>query len=227
MLSSYILSTNKASLNHISETCKSVGTIDVVGAGNKVTDVFSDYRNLGFNLLILDVDGLSFNGFDVIKTLPEKILTLVTSIHAKNAVAAFDSDVVDFVKKPFTKKRMAQGIAKLYRRYNEINAIERDFVFVKHNDHYIKVACKDIVYAMADNDNTKLYTRRQSYLVSSNLSAIQKMLPNKMFCRVHRSYLVNITHIDSFSTNKIHLLNNLLPVSRAGKKELEGFLPLL
>lgn len=101
---------------------------------------------------------------------------------------------------------------------------EEDFIYLKVEKSLQKVFIKDIVYIESQKNYIKLKTIEREIVVLKSISSIEKSLPEKQFLRIHRSYIVAIQFIDSFSPSKLILKGISIPVGRKYKDEVKDAL---
>ena len=97
--------------------------------------------------------------------------------------------------------------------------VDETCFFVKDNDYFKRVNFKQILLFEAAGSYSLIYTSTNKYCVSFNLSEISNNLPQELFIRTHRSYIVNLLQIDSFIGNEIHIKNHKVPISKNYKSE--------
>jgi two-component system, LytTR family, response regulator len=88
------------------------------------------------------------------------------------------------------------------------------FVFVRDNNHWLKIACGNILYLKSDEHCILILTESAKYTIISSLAACEKQLPPALFKRVHRSYIVNISKIDRLNKTEIIINDQVIPLAR-------------
>lgn len=101
---------------------------------------------------------------------------------------------------------------------------EKSFIYFKVEKSLQKIFIKDIVYIESQKNYIKLKTTEREIIIHKSISSIQKSLPEKQFLRVHRSYIVSIKFISSFSPSKLDLKGVSIPIGRKYKDEVKGVL---
>lgn len=96
----------------------------------------------------------------------------------------------------------------------ESNTILRNSIFVKKNQHYHRIAFDDIHYVKADNVYLEVHTKDKSYLVRSAMKDYIEKLPSHQFYRAHKSYIVNLEHIEAINTRDIVINGETIPISK-------------
>ena len=137
-----------------------------------------------------------------------------------------------FISKPFkqldlqraielTISRMADnetGPAAEKNMEEEIPCILSDRIFVKHKEKMVKIIITDILYIEADRNYSRIFTGNKEYLLSITLKLIEEKLPGNLFLRIHRSYLINISHIEEVLEGHVKIAQKVIPMG-AGLKE--------
>jgi len=105
--------------------------------------------------------------------------------------------------------------------------ILKDRIFVRHHDKMVKISLNDIHYIEADRNYCRVYSKNRKYLLVSTLKEINDKLLNKHFLRIHRSYIVNISHIDEIGNNHVVISSHALPLSKNMRLELFRYLQVI
>lgn len=189
------------------------------------------------DLIFLDIHMPDFTGFDFIQTLknPPKII-LVTS--DKNfAIEAFEYDcIVDYLVKPITEDRFQKAIQKATStvvstsaKSNKQSPLEdttKEF-YVNIDRRLIKIEFESVKVVEAKGDYIHIKTDTKNYIVHSTLKKIEDKLPNHLFLKVHRSFIINTNKIIDIEDNSVLIGKEVVPVSRANRPELMKRLNLL
>jgi DNA-binding LytR/AlgR family response regulator len=98
------------------------------------------------------------------------------------------------------------------------NSVLRDSIFVKKQHLYYRIQFGDIQYIKADNVYLEVHTIDKKFLVRSPLKDYLEKLPKNKFYRAHKSYIVNVDHIDAINSKDIMINNTLIPISKDFKE---------
>jgi len=180
-----------------------VGTFnDSVEARNVIT------QRQDIDLIILDIKMPEMDGFDFIMSLdnPPNII-LVTSAE-EYALKAFDFNVIDFLLKPISYGRFCKAIDKTIRYYSrkETSGTGDEEIFIKKSSSLVKLKLKDIIFIEALENYVTLNTSDDRFTIHFTMKAIENQLPSGVFIRVHRSYIINKSMIQSIRDNTLDLL---------------------
>ena len=189
------------------------------------------------DLIFLDIHMPDFNGLDFIRSLknPPKII-LITS-DPNFAIEAFEYDfIIDYLLKPLEFNRFKKAIEKA--NLKELNAIstkintsigkeiENDF-YISIDRRLIKIDLPSIYLIEAKGDYIKIKTETKDYIVHSTLKKIEEKLPDALFLKIHRSFIINIKKIIDIEDNSVLIKKDVIPVSRSKRPELMKRLDLL
>ncbi len=133
-----------------------------------------------------------------------------------------------FISKPFKKLDLQRAIALAIENAAEASPatesptplVLEDRIFVRDHDKMIKVLIQDILYLEADRNYCRIFSREKTYLLVGTLKKLEEVLPEKYFARVHRSYIVNLTHIDEVAISYVTIAGKVIPTNKLAKDEL-------
>ena len=171
-----------------------------------VMDQFSKRQDI--DLLFLDIEILEMDCFDFVSNLHYKPNIIVLSSNDEFAIKAFDISVVDYLLKPVTYSRFCRAVDKAIRFYSRREVINNDDneIFIKKDSSLIKLKLKDIIYIEALENYVTLNTNDKKFTIHFTMKAIENQLPSEMFIRVHRSFIVNKSKIQTIKENSLDLV---------------------
>lgn len=251
-LSAVIVDDEQLARDELAFLLKDVGDVDVVAQGKNGLEGVNLIREHNPDLVFLDVQMPGLDGFGVIKKLLDKKVTLPKIVFAtafdQYAVKAFEVNAVDYLLKPFDKKRVAQSVQKVRAKIEsgstssdrletlvrmlESQKPQASKVLIKAGGRLFLVNQKDIGFASIEEGVITVVTSGPSGMEGqSNCRTLEELLdsldPN-LFWRAHRSYLVNINRIkevvpwfkSSYQLRMDDKKQTEIPVSRAQTKRL-------
>lgn len=137
-----------------------------------------------------------------------------------------------FISKPFkqldlqraielTISRMAENETGVY--IESTNGEEQPFIlsdriFIRYKEKMVKIMIADILYIEADRNYSRIFTAQKEFLLSITLKTIEGKLPSRIFKRIHRSYIINIKHVDEVAESHVMIAQKRIPLS-AGLKD--------
>ena len=221
----------------IGELCSSYKNLNVVEVFSNAIEAIKYLNQNKTDLIFLDIHMPDFNGFDFIRTLKDPPFIILTTADAEFAIQAFEYDcIVDYIVKPIKPERFKKSIQKVEGKLNEkvtatVTDKEKqqtgDDFYVNINKRLIKIDIQSIYLVEAKGDYIYLKTDNKNYTVHSTLKKIEEKLPDHMFLKIHRSYIININKIIDIEDNSVLIEKDVVPVSRSNRPELMKRLNLL
>ena len=171
-----------------------------------------------------EISGLSFA-----RSINKNIKVIFTTAYREYAVDGFDLKAVDYLLKPISFDRLIQSIQKFKNeslRFKEEKAPDQpteksDYFFVRSNRKMIKIKFSDLKYIESLSDYVKLFINDKVIITRETISSIEAKLPTKDFLRVHRSFIVSLDKIDSFTQEFVEIENKAIPISRSYKNDVK------
>lgn len=181
------------------------------------------------DLVFLDIQMPGIKGIDFAKQIPVTTLIIFTTAYAEFAVDSYEVEAIDYLLKPIKPERFKKAVEKALS-YHQILLSEKDkslleqvntnFIFIKAERRYFKVDFKDVLFIEALKDYVIIQTVKQRLITRLNLKTIHEMLPQSLFLKPNRSYIINKEHIDSFSNNDIFIDKYEIAISNVYRDSL-------
>ena len=161
------------------------------------------------DLMFLDINMPQLTGIDFVKTLSVRPKFIFTTAHPDYAVEGFELDAVDYLMKPIPLDRFMKAVNKVIDMQSGETSVpvkkEEDFIFVKADKKLIKVNFDDILYIEGLKDYVIIRQKEGRVITLQTMKSLEAKLPEHIFKRIHRSYIVNIGAIDAVVGNMIEL----------------------
>ncbi|SEL66291.1 two component transcriptional regulator, LytTR family [Aquimarina amphilecti] len=226
----------------IRQLCSQVDQLNVIEEFPNAIQAIKFLNSNSIDLIFLDIHMPDFTGFDFIQTLKNPPKIVLTTSDEKFALEAFEYEcIVDYLVKPITLPRFVKAIQKAEstpditpvstavqdkKEPSGISSGEND-LYVNIDRRLIKIDIPTILIIEAKGDYILIKTERQNYTVHSTLKKIEEKLPDDLFLKVHRSYIINIKRIIDIEDNSVLIAKDVIPVSRSNRPELMKRLNLL
>lgn len=203
-----------------------IEAIVLCGSCKNALEAFTIINSQKIDLIFLDINMPDINGLSFAKSIPKNIKVIFTTAYREYAIEGFDLQAVDYLLKPISFDRFLQAVTKYLgetipietsQHYENI-IDESDFIFVKSDRKMIKINFDDILHIESLSDYIKIITREKTIVTRETISNIEAKLPNKKFIRIHRSFLIAIAKIESFTNEYVTINKKALPISRSYKK---------
>lgn len=209
----FIVEDNKEDLEILLSYIERTSFLKVMGIACNYTEAVKFLLTHDVDLLFSSIhleaaDG--FNGFDILKTIPNAPKTIITSKFVESAVEAFNLGTpIDFLLKPYDFKRflIALNRALSSSKTPSISETKDKHVFFKMGRKFQKFNITEILFLEAYGLYLKVYLdiNKKPYVINETISSITEHLDKNVFVRIHKSYMVNIDKITSFDGNHIYI----------------------
>jgi len=207
-----------------------IPNLTIVESCSNAIDAFACLRTHSIDLIFLDINMPEISGISFAKSINHNIKIIFTTAYRDYAVEGFELQAVDYLLKPISFDRLLKAVNNYFNIHSKSNTMEikpshrNDFMFVRADRRMLKIDFDAIVYIESYSDYLKIHLDKETIVTRETISAIEAKLPNKQFLRIHRSYIISLKNISSFSNEEITIHNTSLSISRSYKKEVLSIL---
>lgn len=206
------------------EYINEISGFTVVGECASAIEATEFLKKNPVDLMFLDIQMPYLLGLDFLESLTIPPLTIITTAYSEYALDGYRLHIVDYLLKPISFKRFYQATEAVKAIVNLMsnNDIKQKStkVFVRQNDNFIKIDWTEILYVESMQNYVRLHFDDRALTIYQTMTVMENTLPKDSFFRIHKSYLVNLTHVDQISANKLIIHGIELPISRTKKEEL-------
>ena len=176
----------------------------------------TDYlRNGVVDLIFLDIHLPKLKGMSFLRTLSHPPAVIITTAYHQYAVEGFDLNVTDYLLKPFEFDRFLVAVTKVRSAQREPEDAEvRDFVFITVRKRRVKIFFSEIVYIESQREYIRIVTTQGEYVSKMSTHEVEAILPHHLFKRVHRSFIVSIRRIESYTAEMIAINGVSIPIGK-------------
>ena len=185
---------------------------------DRATDALAYLTANQTDLLFLDIQMETLTGLDLLAALSQRPQVILTTAYSEYALKGYEFEVADYLLKPYSFVRFSQAVNKAVKRISEkVETAEPapDFFFVKADYRLVKVMLADILYIEGMRDFRCIHTLEGNILTQQTFASFETQLPVNQFLRVHKSYLVSLSKIESVEKHRIKIGKALLPISES------------
>ncbi|MCD7972569.1 MAG: LytTR family DNA-binding domain-containing protein [Candidatus Azobacteroides sp.] len=190
--------------------------LQLIDSFNNAEDAACFMETNPVDLVFLDIQMPGINGLEFAKTISGTTLIIFTTAYAEFAVDSYEVDAISYLVKPIDPVRFGKAIEKAIsyhhllvneenKKKESIQCIGNEHIFVKSDRRFFKVSLKDILFIEGLKDYVIIQMEEQRIITHMSMKAIHEMLPQSIFLRVNRSYIVNKEKIDSFDNNDLFI----------------------
>ena len=211
--------------NHI----KKIDDLELVAKCNNAIEAFNVLSNKEIDLMFLDIQMPQVTGLELLRSLKNPPRVIITTAYREYALDGYEFDVVDYLLKPISFERFFKSINKIFNtaRSNGQSSnpssgeeVNNQFVFVKADRKNVKIFLNDIIYIESIKDYVKVVTSEKSYLSYLKIGYLEEKLPSDKFIRIHKSFIINIEQIKSYTPIEIEMPGNTIPIGRYYKQRI-------
>lgn len=211
----------------------------VIGINTSGVDAIKTIEGNRPDIILMDIVLTGdMNGIDAAHIILERFQIPLIFLTSNSDDATFQKAIrakpYAFISKPFQKSDLERTLKLTVQRIvadqeivdaqDSIDHIStmNDRLFIRHKNELVKVLLSDILYAEADRSYSKIHTDKHTYLLSVPLRTIESQLPSDVFVRIHRSYVVNLSKVDSISEYHEYLTiqSHKISIARRSKEEV-------
>lgn len=207
---------------------KEVSQLEILAKFSNAPTALDFLKENEVDLIFLDIEMPMVTGLQFAAQLPRQTLTIFTTAYPQYALKSYELDAIDYLLKPIGKFRLEKAInkAEVYKKLlsddTEKSIIESntvDFLLIKSERRFHRINFADIRFIEGLKDYVVMYVGNQKLITAMNLKTIHQKLPQHLFLRVSKSYVVNTKYIDSFDHRIIFLGDVEIPLGEVYKKD--------
>lgn len=180
--------------------------------------VATDYlRGHAVDLIFLDIHLPKLKGMAFLKTLTNAPDVIITTAYHQYAVEGFDLNVTDYLLKPFAFERFLAAVTKVRTAQKEKPAegqAIKDFIFLNVQKKKVKILFSEILYIESQREYIRIVTVGKEYLSKMSTHEIETLLPVNLFRRIHRSFIVSLNKIESYTAEMVEINGVSIPIGR-------------
>ncbi|MBX2934680.1 MAG: response regulator transcription factor [Ferruginibacter sp.] len=215
-------------LKVLSRYISEVGGMEIVSQCNNAIEAIKVLREHKVDVIFLDIKMPRIIGTDFLKNLSQPPKVIFVTAYREYAVEGFELDAIDYLVKPVSFERFLKAITKLNRLLgNETSAISspstqdlyESFIYLKVDKDMKKIFIGNIMYIESCKDYVTIFLADgKKLLVKQSISAIENLLSDLKFLRVHRSYIISINKVSGYNSLSVQLGETEIPIGRLYKQ---------
>ncbi len=184
--------------------------LQLVGKCNNALEANDLLQHNEVDLILVDIQMPQMTGIELIKSLTNPPKVIFTTAYPEFAIQGFELNAVDYLLKPIAFNRFLKAINKVTAGMYGTDKIKeisnQDFIFVKADKKLIKLNYEEILFIEGLKDYVIIYTDQARIVTLQTMKSLEEKLPDQIFLRVHRSYIVNIHKIKSIHSDDIEII---------------------
>jgi two-component system LytT family response regulator len=170
------------------------------------------------DLIFLDIHLPKLKGMAFLKTLANPPAVIITTAYHQYAVEGFDLNVTDYLLKPFGFERFLVAVNKVKSAQREDPKAEtsekKEYLFLNVNKKKVKILLSDVVYIESQREYIRIVTTKNEYLSKMSTHEIESLLPDALFKRIHRSFIISLEKIEAYNAETVEVNGVSIPIGR-------------
>jgi DNA-binding LytR/AlgR family response regulator len=197
-----------------------VSQLELTGKCSNAFQAMEILQQKKVDLIFLDIQMPKLSGTSFLKTLNHPPKVIFTTAFKEYASEAFDLDAVDYLVKPVSLERFLKAVNKVTKDVpvaaeKETVPVNNGFLYFRAERKMVKVFLEEITYVESLKDYIKIFrVNEKPLLVKQSMATLEAMLPQHLFVRAHRSFIVSISKITAFTSHDIEVGNIEIPIGR-------------
>jgi two-component system LytT family response regulator len=178
------------------------------------------------DLIFLDIHLPKLKGMAFLKTLAHPPAVIITTAYHQYAVEGFALNVTDYLLKPFEFERFLIAVNKVRTAQADKSKTPepqegKDYIFVNVQKKKVRLLFSEIVYIESQREYIRVVTTKKQYLSKMGTQEIESLLPPHLFKRIHRSFIIALNKIDSYTAEMVEVNGVSLPIGRGYRDVIE------
>jgi len=208
----------------ILEHIEQVEFLNAAAICKNAIEASSALENQKIDLVFLDIQMPKISGIDFLKNLRDPPPVIFTTAFPEYAIEGYELNILDYLLKPISFERFFKAVIKAQAYLNSkskqgIIAAEPYF-FIKSNLKIEKIFIDDILYVEALSNYIILHTKNKKHVVYMSFKGIESQLPGHLFLKIHKSFIVAVSAIQTIDNNELILADHILPISKSYRQSL-------
>lgn len=201
-----------------------IPNLELLSTCSNATEAIQFMEKNTVDLFFLDINMPEITGLSLAKIIGQKSKVIFTTAYRDYAVDGFNLNVVDYLLKPIAFERFFEAVQKVTKSNNTITttakeeSLKKEFMFIRSERKMVKINFNEIEYIESLGDYVKIFLNQTVIVTRETMNNIENKLPQNNFVRIHRSYIVSLNKISSYTNEFIEINKKALPISRSYKE---------
>lgn len=189
-------------------------------------------RHNNTDLIFLDIHLPKLKGMAFLKTLTHPPAVVITTAYHQYAVEGFDLNVTDYLLKPFEFERFLIAVNKVRTAETQkqpagnseavAESSTKDFIFLNVQKKKVKISFSEIIYVESQREYIKIVTTKKEFLSKMSTHEMEELLPAHLFKRIHRSFIIALSKIESYNAEMVEVSGVSIPIGRGYRHIIEN-----
>lgn len=202
----------------IKEYIDDIDFLEFTGEAENPVEALTLLKNQEIDLLLLDINMPKISGIEFLKNFTNLPATIITTAYQEYAIESYELNVLDYLLKPISFDRFLKSASKVQDFIQTKNKLSNnDYFFVKSNGIYEQVIINEIIAVESMQNYVIIHTKKNKLVAYLTLKIIEEKLSKIDFIKIHKSYIVSKSDIQSISTDTITIGDLHFPIGNTFK----------
>jgi DNA-binding LytR/AlgR family response regulator len=198
--------------------------LELLASTNSPWEAIQLAQNLQPDILFLDIQMDELTGLQVLDILGHSFKVILTTAYAEYALQGFDYQVSDYLLKPFSFDRFQKAVQKIEQELSQADvpptSSTMTHILIKGDakNKFHRLALVDILYVEGLKNYVQFVGTKEKVITLQNLKHLEQLLPNNQFFRIHKSYIINLAHINKIDGNMAYIDDKAIPIGNSYRK---------
>jgi DNA-binding LytR/AlgR family response regulator len=218
-------------LDALESLIQKIPELEIIGKCHNAVDALQVIHSRKVDLLLLDIQMPELSGIEMLKTLSHPPRVIFTTAFRDYAVEAFELDVIDYLVKPISLDRLVKSVNRYHDRRSQKEQVldtnaksQARSITIYSDKKNHRVHLSSILYIEGLKDYARIHTDHGRLVARQTMKSLEDILPSEAFIRVHRSFIVPVQRLDSWTTYSITVKGKEIPVGRTYRKSVMDLL---
>lgn len=218
MISCIIIEDEPLALKRTKEYVEKIPYLDLKHTFDNGFEAIGYLKEHSVDLILLDIKMDELTGIQLLESIEKRPSVIITTAYTDYALQGYELNVTDYLLKPFTIERFIKAVEKVADKLEQKHENNRDFFFVKTDYKIEKVFFKDVLFIEGMRDYRNIQTESRKILTLQTFGELERELPDSLFSRVHKSFMVAFNKIDLIERNRIKIKDKMIPIGETYKE---------
>jgi len=218
MMNAIAIDDEPLALKVIESLCNKSGSINLQKTFTQPSEAVKHLRKFPTDLIFCDIQMPAMTGINLVKSLQQNTMVIFTTAFSEYAVVSYELNAIDYLLKPINQKRFNQAITKAREYFDYINKKDGSAdknIFVRADFSLVKIPLADILYIEGFADYLKIHIKdRKTIMARLPMKEMMEKLNAADFIRVHRSFILPFSKIESVRGTTIFIGDQEFPIGR-------------
>lgn len=229
MINAIIVDDEPLALDVLETYIEKLPQVNLVARCENAFEANEALKKHDIDLIFLDIQMPQLTGIEFLKSLSKPPMVIFTTAYPDYAVQGFELDATDYLLKPISLDRFMKAVNKVEDKMENTGDTsstenEESYIFVKADKKLIKVNFDDVLYIEGLKDYVIIRMDNSRVITLQTMKSLEQKLPGKLFKRIHRSYILNLSKIEAVVGNMVEVIEKgkakHIPIGKNYREEL-------